>query len=121
MSKMSKATEKVRTANTECKMLAMLLPDEYYVKFFMPLLPSKRYGIKVYKKKGKRVPLIGQGTLSAEIYPPSRITQYENASITVYDKEILGQIMAFADEYGYKNIIKEFDQKVEDAENLPKV
>lgn len=121
MSKTTKVKEKVRTANTECKMLAMLLPDEYYVKMFIPFLPTKRHGIKVYRKKGKHVPLIGQGTLCAEIYPPSFAQGNEDVFITVFDEEILAKIMAFADEYGYKKIIKEFDKKVENAENVPKV
>ena len=121
MSKMSEATTTARTATIECKMLAVLLPDEYYVKLFMPFMPTKRHGIKVYKKINGRVPWFTQGTLCAEVYPPSLVTKYEDASIKILDEDIVEMMMVFAEQYGYKKIIKEYGKKVDDEEDLPKV
>ena len=121
MSKMNEATATARSATMECKTLAVLLPDGYYVKLFMPLLPTKRHGIKVYKKKNGRVPLIGQGDLCAEVYPPSLAMKHEGTFIKVLDADILDTMMIFAEQYNYKKIIKEFEKKVDDAQNVSKM
>ena len=121
MSKISNATDTARSTTMECKMLANLLPDGYYVKLFIPFIPTKRHGIKVYKKIHERVPWLRQGKLCAEVFPPSLATKYDEVFIRILDKEILETMMLFAEHYNYQKVIKEFDKTEDHAENLPKV
>jgi hypothetical protein len=101
MSKINDATNMVQSANQECRTLAKSLPKDYYVKLFVPLLLTNKHEIRIYKKRKGKVPWLGQGKLCAEI---------STLSITVFDEALWGMLTAYAKEYGYAKIIKEFEK-----------